>query len=182
MHLNNIKKFYFIDEFDKYHLKKIPVNTAIIYRNYNHKYKENLIKKINNFCKSKKLEFYLSNNINLAIKYRLNGIYVPSFDKSLNAYKAKSKGLIILGSAHNIKELNEKKKQGVDLIFIAPIFKVKKKNSWLGVIKFNNLSKLNNYNSVALGGINSKNIRKIKILNCNGIGSISYIKKFNESN
>ena len=107
---------------------------------------------------------------------------MPSFDKSLNAYKAKSKGLIILGSAHNIKELNEKKKQGVDLIFIAPIFKVKKKNSWLGVIKFNNLSKLNNYNSVALGGINSKNIRKIKILTCNGIGSISYIKKFNESN
>ena len=62
------------------------------------------------------------------------------------------------------------------MIFLAPIFKVKKKNTHLGVIKFNNLSKLNNYKSVALGGINKRNINNIKSLNCYGIASISYIK------
>ena len=88
-----------------------------------------------------------------------------------------------LGSAHNIKEINEKKRQGVDLIFLAPIFKVKKKNNHLGVIKFNNLSNINKCGFVALGGINKRNINNIKLLNCYGIASISYIKeKLNESN
>ena len=71
----------------------------------------------------------------------------------------------------------KKKKQKTDLIFLAPVFKVKKKNSYLDIIKFNNLSKLNNYKSIALGGINSQNINKIKLLNCCGFGSISYIKE-----
>ncbi len=83
---------------------------------------------------------------------------------------------MLLGSAHNIKELNEKKKQQVDFIFLAPVFKVNKKKSFLGVINFNNLSKLHNYRTVALGGINTKNINNIKLLKCYGIGSISYIK------
>ena len=187
MHLNNFKKFYFIDEFNKDHLKNLNSNSTVIYRNYNTKYKENLIIQINKFCRSKKIKFFLSNNINLAIKLRLDGAYIPSFDKKLNVLKAKLHKLTLLGSAHNIKEVNEKKKQGIDLIFLAPIFKVKKKETFLGIIRFNNLSKLNDYRSVALGGINSKNINNVKLLNCYGFASISYIKgklenKLNESN
>ena len=176
MHLNNFKIFYFIDDFNKDHLKNLNSNISLIYRNYNQKYDEDLIYRINKFCKSKNIKFFLANDIDLAIKLRLNGVYIPSFNKKINVIKAKIKNLILLGSAHNIKEIIEKKKQGVDLIFLTPIFKVKKRNSHLGAIKFNNFSKLNSYKSVALGGISSKNINKIKLLNCYGIGSISYIK------
>ena len=183
MHLNNLKKFYFIDEFNKDHLKNLDNNTAIIYRNYTKKYDENLISKIKKFCKSKNLKFFLANNVNLAIKLRLDGIYIPAFNKRINVLKYKMYGLTCLGSAHNIKEINEKKKQGVNLIFLAPVFKVKKKNSHLGVMKFNNLSNINKCEFVALGGINKRNINNIKLLNCYGIASISYIKeKLNESN
>jgi len=53
----------------------------------------------------------------------------------------------------------------------------------LGIIKFNNLSNINKCGFVALGGINKRNINNIKLLNCYGIASISYIKeKLNESN
>jgi thiamine-phosphate pyrophosphorylase len=186
MHKNNLKKFYFIDQFNKDHLKNLNNNTAVIYRNYNIKYKESEIQKISNFCKSKRLKFFLSNDVKLAIKLRLNGVYIPSFNKSLNVLKAKLNNLTLLGSAHNIKEINEKKRQKVDFIFLTPIFKVKKRETNLGIIRFNILSKLNGFKSVALGGINFKNINKIKILNCYGFGSISYIKesliKLNESN
>ena len=183
MHLNNLKKFYFIDEFNKDHLKNLDNNTAIIYRNYTKKYDESLIFKIKKFCKSKNLKLFLANDINLAIKLRLDGIYVPAFNKKINIIKAKLHDLMCLGSAHNIKEINEKKRQGVDLIFLAPIFKVKKKNNHLGIIKFNNLSNINKCGFVALGGINKRNINNIKLLNCYGIASISYIKeKLNESN
>ena len=183
MHLNNLKKFYFIDEFNKDHLKNLDNNTAIIYRNYTKKYDEILIFKIKKFCKSKNLKFFLANDVNLAIKLRLDGIYIPAFNKRINIIKSKLHNLICLGSAHNIKEINEKKRQGVDLIFLAPIFKVKKKNNHLGIIKFNNLSNINKCGFVALGGINKRNINNIKLLNCYGIASISYIKdKLNESN
>ncbi len=176
MHLNNLKKFYFIDEFNKDHLKNLDNNTAIIYRNYTKKYDENLIFKIKKFCKSKNLKFFLANDVNLAIKLRLDGIYIPAFNKRINIIKSKLHNLMCLGSAHNIKEINEKKRQGVDLIFLAPIFKVKKKNNFLGIIKFNNLSNINKCGFVALGGINKRNINNIKLLNCYGIASISYIK------
>ena len=176
MHLNNLKKFYFIDEFNKDHLKNLDNNTAIIYRNYTKKYDEILIFKIKKFCKSKNLKFFLANDVNLAIKLRLDGIYIPAFNKRINIIKSKLHNLMCLGSAHNIKEINEKKRQGVDLIFLAPIFKVKKKNNYLGIIKFNNLSNINKCGFVALGGINKRNINNIKLLNCYGIASISYIK------
>ena len=176
MHLNNLKKFYFIDEFNKDHLKNLDNNTAIIYRNYTKKYDEILIFKIKKFCKSKNLKFFLANDIDLAIKLRLDGIYTPAFNKKISIIKSKIHNLMSLGSAHNIKEINEKKRQGVDLIFLAPIFKVKKKNNYLGIIKFNNLSNINKCGFVALGGINKRNINNIKLLNCYGIASISYIK------
>ena len=182
MHLNNLKKFYFIDEFNKDHLKNLDNNTVIIYRNYNKKYDENLIFKIKKFCRLKNLKFFLANDVNLAIKLRLDGIYIPAFNKKINVIKSKMYDLICLGSAHNIKEINEKKRQGIDLIFLAPVFKVKKKNGHLGVIKFNNLSHTNKCKFVALGGINKRNINNIKLLNCYGIASISYIKdKLNEN-
>ncbi len=187
MHIKNLKKFYFIDEFDKDHLKNLNKNTALIYRNYKVKHKEKLINEIKKFCKTKKVKFFLSNNVKLAIKLRLDGAYIPSFNKNLNVINAKLHKLTLLGSAHNLSEMNQKKKQMIDLIFFAPVFKVKKKNSYLGIIRFNNLSRLNNYNSVALGGINHKNINKMKLLNCYGVGSISYVKdelrnKTNEPN
>ena len=120
MHIKNLKKFYFIDEFNKDHLKNLSKNTALIYRNYKVKHKEKLINEIKKFCKTKKVKFFLSNNVKLAIKLRLDGAYIPSFNKNLNVINAKLHKLTLLGSAHNLSEMNQKKKQMIDLIFFAP--------------------------------------------------------------
>ena len=133
--------------------------------------------KIKKFCKSIYRKFYLANNIKLANKLNLDGVYIPSFNRSLAVKILKNKNISVVGSAHNIKEINEKKKQGVGLIFISPVFKTLKSGKYLGIIKFNNLSKLNNNNSIALGGINQSNLKQIKKQNCFGYASISYIKE-----
>ena len=88
--------------------------------------------------------------------------------------------MMLLGSAHNLKEINQKKRQGIDIIFISPVFKVNKSKKFLDVTKFNILSNLINGKTIALGGINKNNIKKIKILNCYGFASISYIKEHNK--
>jgi len=84
--------------------------------------------------------------------------------------------MTIIGSAHNIREINQKKKQGVDYLFISPVFKTTKKNNFLGLIKFSILSRKFNKSVVALGGINKNNLKKINNLKNYGFASISYIK------
>ncbi len=148
----------------------------MIYRNYKKKTDENLIKKIKFFCKKKRIKFLLSNNFKLAIKLDLDGVYLPSFNKDFrhNNYPLK-KNFIILGSAHNLKEIKIKEKQGVDAIFISSIFN--KKKTYLGINKFKNLTKYTFKNIIALGGINNNNLKKLKLLNVYGFAAINFFQK-----
>ena len=169
--------FYFINDFDQNHIKNLPKNIAIIYRNYDEKYNEKKILRIKKFCQLNRRKFFLANDINLVIRLNLDGAYIPSFNKNPSVKKLKLKNFILLGSAHNIKEINQKKRQKIDYLFISPIFKTKKKNKYLGLIRFNILSNFFNKNIVALGGINKKNLIMIKNKKNYSFASISYIKK-----
>ena len=60
---------------------------------------------------------------------------------------------------------------------MSPIFKIKKKNYFLDVVRFNLLT-LNKKNKfVALGGINKKNKKKLNLLNIHGFAGISFFQK-----
>ena len=151
-----ISKYYFINKFETNNIDRLDNQTALIYRNYNSKSLDiELILKIKNYCKNKKRKFYLSNNIKLAIKLDLDGVYIPSFNKSTNhlAYSFKKK-FDIIGSAHNIKEIRTKEIQNVNKIFISSLFK--KNKNYLGINKFKLIANLTNKKIVALGGISKK--------------------------
>ena len=109
MHLN---KYYFINKFNPDHIKKLDKNISIIYRNYISNTDINLLIKIRDFCKKNRIKFYLTNNTKLALKLNLDGVYLPSFNKSLKHinYQIK-KEFLIMGSAHNLKEIRFKEKQ-----------------------------------------------------------------------
>ena len=168
--------FYFIDNFDKDHIKNLPRNIGIVYRNYNQKYNEHDILSMKKFCLAERKRFYLANNIYLVEKLRLDGAYIPAFNKDLKIKRLKIKNYTLLGSAHNIKEINQKIKQKVDYLFISPIFKNTKTKKKLGIIKFNILAQKFNQNIVALGGINKKNLKIINNIKNYSFASISYIK------
>ena len=171
-----IKKYYFINNFDKNNIDKQDKQTAIIYRNYLTKIPDQtLILKIKKYCKKKSIKFYLSNNIKLAIKLDLDGAYIPSFNKSLKhlAYSYKKK-FGIIGSAHNLKEIRTKEIQNVGKIFLSSLFK--KNKNFLGINKFNLLSKLTNKRIVVLGGVSKKNLKKLKILKQFEFAGISYFE------
>ena len=172
------KIYHFIDDFKEKDIEYLPKNIALIYRNYRKKPSKSLITKIRNYCKKRKIKFYLANNYKIAVNLNLDGVYLPSFNKQIifNIF-SKRKNFLVLGSAHNIQEIITKQKQGCKLIFLAPIFKVNKKNHFLGINKFNQLSLNKKINFIALGGINNLNIKKINLLNCYGFAGISWIKK-----
>ena len=175
MHFKFIKKYYFIEKFEKSNIDKQDINTTIIYRNYKKNYKINEVILLKNYCKSKKLEFLLSNNIKLSIKLGLDGAYIPSFNKSFSHLSFKfKKGFSLIGSAHSLEEIRIKEKQNVEKIFLSSIFK--KNNNFLGINKFNLISKLSNKEIIALGGISKNNIKLINLTRSRGFAGISYFK------
>jgi thiamine-phosphate pyrophosphorylase len=175
MHVSLPSKYYFISKFDTNNIAKLDKNTAIILRNYNSENNLRTILNLKNFCKKKGYKFFLSNNVKLALNLNLDGAYIPSFSKNTNHLSFTfTKKFLILGSAHNNKEIKIKEKQLVKIIFLSSIFK--KNKNYLGINKFKLLAKLTNVKVVALGGISKKNIKRIKLLNCFGFAGISFFE------
>jgi len=176
MHSRLLTKYYFINTFDTNNLQKQDKETIIIYRNYTstniniHK-----LLKLKNFLRKKGNKFFIANNFKLALKLRLDGVYIPSFNNKFShlAYSTFS-NFAVIGSAHNLKEIKVKELQRVQSIFISSLFK--KNKNYLGLNRLKNLQKLTNKKVVALGGISKKNIKKIMLLNISSIAGISYFK------
>jgi thiamine-phosphate pyrophosphorylase len=171
-----VRKYYFINNFDTNNIDKQDNQTIIIYRNYSLTNKnEDFIFKIKKYCKKKKIKFYLSNNIKLAIKLDLDGAYIPSFNKDTRhlSYSYKKK-FTIVGSAHNLKEIRIKEKQNVKEIVVSSLFK--KNKNFLGINRYKLLGNLTQKNVVALGGISRKNLKKIKLLKNSNFAGISFFE------
>ena len=169
--------YYFIDKFNISELEDLNTNIKIIYRNYNDKNPELVIKTLNEFCKKTNRNLFLSNNLKLALKYKISGLYIPSFNKTCKFKNInKHKNFKLIGSAHNVAELKIKEIQGCQEIFLSPIFFNSKNKNFLDIIKFNLLANHTKKKIVALGGINKSNFKKLKLTKSIGIGGISFFK------
>jgi len=161
---------------DTNNIKIQDKKTIIIYRNYT-SLKLNISKvlKLKNFLKKRGQKFILANNMKLAIKLGLDGVYIPSFNKKYDhlSYSTYS-NFIIIGSAHNLKEIKIKELQKVQSIFISSLFK--KNKNYLGLNKFKIISRYTKKNIVALGGLSKKNLKKIKLINISSFAGISYFE------
>jgi len=176
MHIKLLTKYYFINTLDTNNLQKQDKDTIIIYRNYSSSnININKLIKLRNFLKKKGNKLFLANNFKLALKLRLDGVYLPSFNKDFNhlAYST-FLNFAVVGSAHNLKEIKIKELQKVQNIFISSIFK--KNKNYLGLNKFKILSKYTKKKVVALGGVSKKNIKKINLTNVSCVAGISYFR------
>ena len=177
MHKYLPKFFIFLDEYNSEIFKNKNINIGIVYRNYKDRKRESQLIKIAKACKKNRFQLFVSNDVKLAHKVKADGIYVPSFNKVKNFSNLEKKNLVILGSAHNQKEIHRKIVQNCSAVFLSPLFYVKKSKDFLGLHQFNYLSYKNKTNILALGGISQNNIHKLKLLNVEGFGGINLFKK-----
>jgi len=169
--------FVFLDEYNSQIFKNKNINIGIIYRNYNDSKREEKLIKIAKECKKKRYQLFISNDIKLTLKFKADGIYIPSFNKTKKFQNLEKKNIRILGSAHNQKEIHTKVLQNCSAIFLSPIFYVEKSKKFLDLHKFNYLKYSNKIDMFALGGISEKNLRRLKLLDIQGFGGISLFKK-----
>ncbi len=174
MHTKLLTKYYFINTLDTNNLQKQDRETIIIYRNYSSSnLNTNKLVALKNFWKRKGNKFFLANNFKLALKLRLDGVYIPSFNKDfIHLAYSTSQNFTVIGSAHNLKEIRIKELQKVQSIFISSLFK--KNKNYLGFYRFKTLAKYTKKKVVALGGISKKNLKKIRLTNVSCIAGISY--------
>ena len=175
------KKYFFIVENIKdINLSKIKPNRKffIIYRNRIKNIKLEELQKFRRKCKTKGFKFIVANDIKLNNLLNTDGIYLSSFNNSLKSLSYKSQNKIIIGSAHNLNEISQKKKQGCNYIFFSKLFRVDytPKSIFMGILKFNNIF-FKFKNIIPLGGIKFNNLNKMKSVKADGFAIMSEIKK-----
>ena len=166
-----------MDEYNSEIFKNKNINIGIIYRNYKDRNREKQLIKIAKACRKNRYSLFVSNDIKLTYKVKADGVYVPSFNKTKKFSNLEKKNIIIIGSAHNQKEIHKKISQNCKAIFLSPLFYVEKSKTFLGLHRFNYLSYINKINIMPLGGISENNIRKLKLLSIQGFGGIRMFKK-----
>ena len=112
----SFKKKYFliVESIKDIDLRNIKISNKfiIIYRNKKEIEDIRKIVAFRKLCKLKKIDFYVSNNFKLAVALKADGIYISAHNTSLNYIRFKSANFRLIGSAHNIKEINTKILQG----------------------------------------------------------------------
>ena len=176
MHINNLKKYYFINELNQNHLISLNKNISFIWRNKDKETPINTLIKLRDFCKKNQRSFYISNNVKLAERINANGVYISSTNRNLilktNKFKKKFK---ILGSAHNLNEIKIKELQKIEEIFLSPLFK-EKTNQQLNIYRYLKLRKITKMKDISLGGINKRNIKKLNMIKPFGFAGITYFE------
>ena len=151
----------------------------IIYRNNSNRKNISQLKKFSNECKKKSIKFYIANDINAVLKCKADGLYISSYNKKHYNIIARKNFLDVIGSAHNVKEIHKKKRQGCKTIVLSRLFKTnyQNKKSYLGVVKFNLMAINFNEKFVPLGGIRYENLNSLKLVRTNSFAILSEVKK-----
>ena len=173
------KYFLIIQNIKDINLNKIKKSNkfVIILRNQETSDNIDCLIKFRKKCKIKGFEFFVANNTKLAVLLKSDGIYISAFYKGFEQLNLRKLNKKILGSAHNFKEINEKRKQGCSHIIFSKLFRVDyaPAENFYGIIKFNLIG--NQKNLIPLGGIKLINLNKAKLIKSEGIAIMSEVKK-----
>ena len=181
------KHYVFLEEinnFIKDNLVKFSnINIIIDINENNSKNLDNQLSIIK-FAKKNKIPFLIKNDFQKSVKYKASGVFMSSDNKKITKPILLKKNFCIIGNAHNQLEYTQKLNQKCQLLMLSPLFFNEKysKNRILNILKFNSKSMHWKINLCALGGINSKTLKKSKLTKCVAIAfkkiiSNSKIKK-----
>ena len=169
------KHYVFLEEinnFIKDNLVKFTNINIIIDTNENNS--KNLEKQLSiiKFEKKNRIPFLIKNDYQKCVKYKANGVFISSDHKKITKPILLKKNFYIIGSAHNQLEYAQKLKQKCHLLMLSPLFFNEKysKNRILNILKFNSKTIHWKVNLCALGGINSKTLKKVKLTKSVAIG------------
>ena len=129
------------------------------------------------FAKKNNIPFLFKNDFQKCIKFNASGIFIEANYKKITKPMLLKKNFHIIGGAHNQLEYAQKLRQKCHLLMLSPLFFNEKysKNKILNISKFNQKTLNWKIKLCALGGINLKTLKKIKLTKCMAIGFKKFI-------
>jgi len=129
------------------------------------------------FAKKNNIPFLFKNDFQKCIKFNAFGIFIEGNYKKITKPMLLKKNFHIIGGAHNQLEYAQKLRQKCHLLMLSPLFFNEKysKNKILNISKFNQKALNWKIKLCALGGINSRTLKKIKLTKCMAIGFKKFI-------
>lgn len=135
-------------------------------------------REISVLCKQYKVPFIVNDNVNVAIASCADGIHIGQEDMDLTEVrKLVGENMIIGVSAHTVEEARSALKNGADYIGIGAVFETSTKNDVkaLSYETLKSICEAVNIPKVAIGGINAKNVLKLKGSGIDGVAVVSAI-------
>ncbi len=172
--------FFITEKLNELNLDYVKKTGAILILRNIEKYKNEELKKFNKHCSRRNIDLFISNNIKTLFLLNSHNFYISAYNKRpLKHLKKIKPNIRILGSAHNFLEIKEKIDQGCDYIVLSRIFETSDKNKkgHLGTLKFNLLTRKFAKKFIALGGINKRRFKLLKMLNIFGFVILKDKKK-----
>lgn len=159
----------------------LPKNSALVVRHFSRKQKEQIIIKIKRLCHKYKVKLLVSDDIQLALKHRLDGVHFP--EKSVKRIAACGRfirpkaSFLVTGACHSLTALKRAEKAKLDGILLSPVFATQShpNAACLGTIRFNAWVSQTNRAVYGLGGINQKTAIRLsgsKSIGFAGIGGL----------
>ena len=129
------------------------------------------------FAKKNKIPFLLKNDFQKCIKYNASGIFIDANYRKLTKPILLKKSFYIIGGIHNQLEYAQKIRQKCQMLMLSPLFFNEKysKNKILNISRFNHKALNWDIKLCALGGVDSKTLKKIKLTKCVAIGFKKFI-------
>jgi len=150
-------------------------NLGIVFRYYNIKNRYKLAKKILRICRKKKFSLLIGGDPKLAKLLGANGVHYPRWIKKARPLT----NSITSCSFHGYKDILRSRELNANLAFLSPIFASTShaKTIPLGILRASFIINSLNIDCAALGGINTKNIRRFIGTNFSAIGAIDLFIK-----
>lgn len=124
-----------------------------------------LAKAIQPILKSKKIDFYINDRVDIAMASKANGVHVGQNDISYSDIRAIAGTELKIGLSTNTQEdILKANELDLEYIGIGPIFDTttkKNPNPTLGIEKFISQRHLSKHPVVAIGGINRNNLNNL---------------------
>jgi len=157
----------------------LPKNSALIVRHFSRNQKEQIIIKIKKLCRKHKVKLLVSDDLQLALKHRLDGVHFP--EKSVKKIAACGQFIrpkatfLATGACHCLPALKQAEKAQLDGIFLSPVFATQShpNSPFLGSVRFNAWLSQTDRGVYGLGGINKKNAIRLSTSKSIGFAGIS---------
>ncbi len=157
-------------------IKNLPRGGILIFRHYSHPYRTQLAAKTVLRCHRKSIRCLIAGDIQLAKNSKADGVHFPEHQLTKMCHQhQRPKRWITTASAHNLKALHKAKNFGLDAILVSPVFATNSHMGAkpLGIFKFATICRQAPVPIIALGGITSSRINRVRRAGAIGIAGVS---------